>query len=54
MMNPFDAEFAGLAEYVGLYRHLRWQVVPAGMPGETQTYKRPLITVAVGPRFPIG
>jgi hypothetical protein len=43
-MNPFDAEFAGLAEYVGLYRHLRWQVVPAGMPGENQTYKRPLIT----------
>jgi hypothetical protein len=41
---PFDAEFAGLTEYVSLYRHLRWQVVPAGMPGENQTYKRPLIT----------
>lgn len=39
----FDTEFAGPADWAAQYRGLGWQVVPAKMPTEHQSWKRPVM-----------
>lgn len=40
----FDTEFAGPADWAAQYRHLRWQVVPAKLPSEHKSWKRPALS----------
>ena len=43
MLPEFDSEFASPADYAKLYRQLGMQVVPAYMPNEAKSWKRPFL-----------
>jgi len=43
MLPVFDDEFAGVSEYIDLYRQLKLQVVPAMTPSSVKNWKRPAL-----------
>lgn len=42
-MKDFDPAFASAAEHAAYYRDLKWQIVPAMPPSQTEAWKRPAV-----------
>ena len=42
-MKEFDPAFASTADYAAYYRDLKWQIVPAMPPSQTEPWKRPAV-----------